>query len=451
MPQSGVLKAAEQEIQSLRKTLQELNIEHERQFEVQQALERDLKKSLKWEKLSKHLIQLMNRSFEPDIIIEIIVQELGVFFNVDRCLVILCVNGEGGEQLNLFAQYCRNETISSITQASIPWHDLGRKQREIYPSDLPDDLSKAEKAYLANNHIESAITIEIRYRRVIFGRLILQKCVAHHWTEQEISFQDTLATHIGSALYQSKLYHQEKQAKQEAEEANQQKSKVLAFVSHDFKNPLSSIDRFIHILEDDKSDILSGKHREFTGYIAEGISQLRRMVINILDKCRLAEGKVIPAPEWIELPPFLNEISHMFTALALQKNIEINLDIQYPLSRIKADPTHLRQIIINLLSNAIKYNRKNGKVFLRFYIVDETHSFIIEVEDTGPGIAPEKIPKLFVEYFRGDLSQLNLVEGSGLGLAFIKKLIELNGGNITVHSEEKVGTTFKVKMPLNLI
>lgn len=262
------------------------------------------------------------------------------------------------------------------------------------------------------------------------------------------SFQDVLATQIGSALYQSKLYQEEKQAKQEAQEANSQKSKVLSFVSHDFKNPLSSIDRFIHILEEDKSDVLSNKHREFTGYITEGIDQLRRMVMNILDKCRLADGKIIPSPEWIELETFLDEIIHMFSSLALEKNIEISIDIRHPLSKIKTDPTHLCQIIINLLSNALKYNRKNGKVFLRFYNPDDTDSFIIEVEDTGIGVAPEKMPQLFVEYFRGDLSQLNLVEGSGLGLAFIKKLIELNNGNITITSKEKVGSTFKVKLPL---
>src|SRR5689334_9634872 len=98
MPESNsmVLKAAEREIQELRKTLQELRLSHHRQFDVQQAIETELKKSLKGEKLTKHLIQLMNRSFEPAIILEIIVQELGIFFNVDRCLVILYQNDNEG-------------------------------------------------------------------------------------------------------------------------------------------------------------------------------------------------------------------------------------------------------------------------------------------------------------------------------------------------------------------
>jgi len=187
MPQSSVLQAAEQEIQSLRETLRELHFEHKRQYEVQQSLERELKKSLKWEKLSKHLIQLMNRSFEPDIIIEIIVQELGIFFNVDRCLVLLFVNdSEGIEHLNLFAQYCRDETICPVTQDAIPWHALGSKPREIYPSDSAINMAEAEKTYLENNHIKSAITIEIKYRRMTFGQLILQDCTAHHWTDEEI-------------------------------------------------------------------------------------------------------------------------------------------------------------------------------------------------------------------------------------------------------------------------
>jgi signal transduction histidine kinase len=243
------------------------------------------------------------------------------------------------------------------------------------------------------------------------------------------------------------LYQQEKQAKQEAEEANRQKSKVLSFVSHDFKNPLASMKRFIDILENDKSDLLSEKHRELIEYIAEGVYQLRNMVMDILDKARLDEGRITPITEWIEVRSFIDELKPMFSSMASQRNIKVSLECQPELTALKADPTHLRQILINLVSNAVKYNRMDGEAFLRLYKSEDGQSAVIEVQDTGLGISEEKIPQLFTEYFRGDLSQSNLVEGTGLGLAFIKKLIELHGGSIVVESEVGVGSTFKVMLP----
>lgn len=420
--------------------------------------EAELKKSLKREKLTKHLIQLMNRSFDPEIILEIIVRELGVFLDVDRCLVVLYRNETGeAENSRTFAQYCRSEAVQPVKEEEIPpaWKEVMEVgPREEYssaifnapePKQFPPDIQK----YLKRNQVQSVFAVEIKFRRVVFGRLTLHQCrYPYTWTEAEINFLEILATHIGAALYQAKLYQQEKQARQEAEEANRQKSKVLSFVSHDFKNPLDGMKRLIDNLENDNSDILSEKHRELIGYIAEGVHQLRSMVVDILDKSRLAEGKITPVPQWIETGSFTDELKPLFSAMAAQRSIEVSIEIQPELTAIKADPTHLRQILINLLSNAVKYNRINGKAFLRLYKSEDGQSAIIEVQDTGPGIPAEKIPQLFTEYFRGDLSQSNLVEGTGLGLAFIKKLIELHGGRITVESKVGTGSLFRVILPL---
>lgn len=428
------------------------------EINAQKAIAAELKKSLRREKLTKHLIQRMNRSFEPQIILEIIVQELGTFFNVDRCLIILYEKeNETDKMLQLFAQYCSSDAISPIGEEEIPnaWKEL-----------LPDSPKKEQASIVLNASeskqclsmsrpvpekypVQSAFITEIKYRGVAFGRLVLHQCrVPGTWTENDINFLEVLATHIGAALYQIKLYQQERQAKQEAEKANQQKSKILAFVSHDFKNPLASMKRFIEILENDKSDILSEKHRELIGYISEGVYQLHSLVIDILDKARLAEGKITPMPVWFELHSFIDDLKPMFSAMAAPRNIEVSIDIQADLSAIKADPTHVRQILINLVSNAVKYNRINGKVSVSFYKLETEQSVVIEVQDTGLGIAKEKIPQLFTEYFRSDLSQANQVEGTGLGLAFIKKLIELHGGTISVESELGTGSTFRVLLPL---
>ena len=89
----------------------------------------------------------------------------------------------------------------------------------------------------------------------------------------------------------------------------------------------------------------------------------------------------------------------MFATMALEQQIDISFDIQPSLIKVKADPTHLRQILINLVNNAVKYNCKEGQIFLRFYKSNTGQNFVIEVQDTGIGITHDKIPKLFIEYF----------------------------------------------------
>jgi len=239
-------------------------------------------------------------------------------------------------------------------------------------------------------------------------------------------------------------------AKQVAEEANREKSKVLSFVAHDFKNPLAAVLRFVGMLENDKNTPLSEKHRETIGYISEGVQQLRNMVMNILDKARLEEGRMVPFPEQVELQPFIDQLKPIFHDMATQRNVEVCIEIQPELINIEVDPIHLRQILINLVSNAVKYNQLNGKAFLRFSQSEDGQWAVIEVQDIGNGIPTEKIPQLFIEYYRTDLSQANKVEGTGLGLAFVKKLVELHSGSITVESEVRVGSTFRVMLPLTV-
>jgi len=154
-----------------------------------------------------------------------------------------------------------------------------------------------------------------------------------------------------------------------------------------------------------------------------------------------------PMPEQIELHFFLAKLAPVFDSLVSKKNITFNVDVA-PGLFVTADPAHLHQILINLFSNAVKYNRIKGEIFLRFYKSQDNRNVVIEVQDTGIGVSAEKLSKLFTEYFRADLSQSNPVEGDGLGLAFVKKLVELHHGVITVESKADSGSTFTISLPL---
>lgn len=234
-------------------------------------------------------------------------------------------------------------------------------------------------------------------------------------------------------------------AKQDAEEANHLKTRIMAFVAHDFKNPLIGLQRALELVEKDAGNVMDTSQHRMIKLSIESVEQLRGMVADILDKARMEEGQVIPTLEWIELHPFMSQLKPSFDSLSEKGKIEISIDIHADLKSIEADPAHFRQILINLVSNAVKYNRPEGEVLLRFSPSEDRQWFILEVQDTGEGIPQEKMDRLFTEYYR--TSQNHEVEGTGLGLAFVKKLVELHGGTITVESEVDVGSTFRVVLP----
>lgn len=288
---------------------------------------------------------------------------------------------------------------------------------------------------------------EMQMSLVIGGVLaltVLMVLTALYWNlHKEISTRQRIQEELAKSLTEAET------ARTEAENANRQKTRMLGFVSHDFKNPLAAIKRFADILEQESAGLTESQH-ELVGYILEGVQNLRSMVTDILDKVRLEEGQLVPTLEWINIQSFMEELKPSILAMAEPQNVQVHIHIPDPDLQMEVDPRFLRQILINLLSNAIKYNKPGGQVTLEFQksSAQQQRQFVgIQVRDTGIGIAKEKIPHLFTSYYRAGMPQSHAVEGSGLGLAFIKQLTEVQGGHIQVESTLGDGSTFTVLLP----
>src|SRR5262249_26545088 len=131
-----------------------------------------------------------------------------------------------------------------------------------------------------------------------------------------------------------------------------------------------------------------------------------------------------------------------------QKNVTLSLDLQKDIGAVEADPVRLKQIFFNLLNNAIKFNRDKGHVKLNVSKSDDGKWLVCEVRDTGIGIPKDKMPELFSEFFQVDSGYSRFSEGTGLGLALTRCLVNLHDGEITVESEEGVGSVFTFKIPV---
>ncbi len=233
------------------------------------------------------------------------------------------------------------------------------------------------------------------------------------------------------------------EASARAESANRAKSEFLARMSHELSTPLNSIIGFSQLVE---LDGLAPRQSEHVGYVLNAAGHLLALINEVLELARIEAGQMAISPEPVALADTIREVLALVAPLARDRDVMLRIDTA-GLARdghVHADRHRLKQVLLNLLSNAIKYNRPGGRVDVSFQIT-ETSRVRTTIADTGIGIAHEQLDKLF-EPFERLGAELTQVEGTGLGLALSKGLIEAMSGTIEVASEPGTGTAVTIEL-----
>jgi PAS domain S-box-containing protein len=235
-----------------------------------------------------------------------------------------------------------------------------------------------------------------------------------------------------------------RQAKEAAETANRAKTTFLATMSHELRTPLNAILGYAQIFSRDER--LTPQQQEGIDIIQRNGKYLLTLITDILDLSKIEADQLILYPKNFNLEEFLDNITQLFHLRAQQKGILFYENRVSPLPhKICADEKRLRQILINLLSNAVKFTQV-GQVVLTTYYQDEQITF--QVEDTGPGIAPSELEKIFLPFQQNHRN--HSVQGTGLGLTMTKKLTEKMGGQLQVMSTVGVGSRFSITLTRSL-
>ena len=242
----------------------------------------------------------------------------------------------------------------------------------------------------------------------------------------------------------------------EVKASRQAQQDFVANVSHDLKTPLTSIRGFSQALLDGAAaDQESG--RRAAQIIHEEAGRMARLVDDLLDLARIEAGQIVMAQEPVPLPELLQECADKMALLAEQSDVTIAVELEADGNLIiKGDRDRLAQVIGNLLDNALKHTPPAGRISLAGRSVveegtkrgQEPRSHVeITISDTGAGIPPEDLSRIFERFYRGDKSRTKDGKGAGLGLAIVKEIIQAHGGHVKAESVVGLGTKFTITLP----
>jgi len=253
-------------------------------------------------------------------------------------------------------------------------------------------------------------------------------------------------------------------ANEQLEAASRHKSEFLAHMSHELRTPLNSILGFSDLLLDPGFGALTEKQARFSEHIQTSGAHLLALINDLLDLSKVEAGKIECRPETCECREAIQAAVTEVRSQADMKQLDLQLYLDDAPSTLTVDPVRFKQILLNLLSNAVKFTPEGGRITVtaRLALSARTQEaapqpltppggdFVeIAVQDTGIGITPDDLPKLFQEFVRLDAARSRHIPGTGLGLLLTKKLVELHGGEIVAASEgEGRGSSFTVRLPI---
>jgi signal transduction histidine kinase len=250
---------------------------------------------------------------------------------------------------------------------------------------------------------------------------------------------------LAFALYATRLVTRLGSQNRQLRELDRMKDDFVSSVSHELRTPLTSIRGYLELVLEREAGDLTEEQERFLGIVARNADRLLRVVGDLLFVAQVDAGTIALEPGACDLEEVASEAVEAVRPAAVEKGIELALAAD-DVPELTADRARIAQVLDNLVSNAVKFTPVGGRVTVRAF--SEGNEALVEVTDTGMGIAPQDQEHLFQRFFRTAAASEEAIPGTGLGLAIVKAIVEAHGGSISVASEVGHGTTFQMRLPL---
>ncbi len=441
------------------------------------------------ETLLRGITQRIRQSLDLSIIFDTACQEIQQLLQCDRVGIFKFYpesNFNDGE----FVAESVVDGFSSAMEVHIHDHCFGEDYAAAYAQGRMQVVNDIDNAGLTDCHRDILSQFQVRANLVIpllcgnnlWGLVCIHQCVhTRQWQEHEINLVQQIANQLAIAIQQASLYAQSQQeiaerqqAQQQLTEANQQlaratrlKDEFLANMSHELRTPLNAILGLSNALKEKLLGSLTQPQLNAIGIVESSGIHLLELINDILDLSKISSGMLELKIEPASVPNLCDSSLVFIKQQAFQKEVEIYSHIPQNINKIDVEERRIKQVLINLLNNAVKFTPSGGKVSLLVAIGSgdtwqgeatipqqiramNSPAIVFQVTDTGIGIAPEDLQRLFQPFMQLDSALNRQYEGTGLGLALVKKIVELHGGQVIAESQIGIGSCFTVALPYEM-
>ncbi|PPS44290.1 GAF domain-containing protein [Chroococcidiopsis sp. TS-821] len=404
------------------------------------------------EALINKITAAIRSSLDPQDIFAAITQQLGQALHVDGCALSLWT--EEDEFVQCVGLYNRTEPASFLSPQQLPQSRspiagnpvlqlLLRTQQPVVINDLNQQPEmRGLDLPLSSPAARALLVVPLLADNTSIGSITLRSFYKpRHWQNEEIELAQAVAAQAAIAVQQSRLYQKSCALADRLLELDRQKTHFFQNISHEFRTPLTLMLAPLESAVNQKQDL----PHEQAAIALRNSRRLLRLVNQLLDLQRLDAGRMQPSFRPCDLLEFVSQIVESFRPYCEKKELELITEFN-PCPLVYLDTEKFDKVVYNLLSNAMKFTPPGGKITIRVETAGD--HCLIQVEDTGIGIAKEQIPHLFKRFHQAEAAVNRSYEGSGLGLALAKELIELHAGQISVESVYEKGSKFTVWLPI---
>ena len=417
----------------------------------------------KRESLINTITSAIRSSLDPQDIFAAITQQLGQALQVDGCILSLWTEeDEFVECVGLYDSFQHLENLRSAAPDNdlssnnhLPRQRLPYSQVSIQENPILQQMLQTHEPVVIGNvsHASSDVQgfdlpLKMPARSLMFVPLLADgKCIGsitlhegkkvRQWLPSDIDLAKAVAAQAAIAVQQSHLYQKTRQQAERLLELDKQKTEFFQNISHEFRTPITLIQGPL------ESAVAAGEGLSYSqcAIALRNSRRLLRLVNQLLDLQRLNAGRMQPSFHPCDLVEFVSQIVESFRPYCEKKRLHLITQLD-ECSTVYLDMEKFDKVVYNLLSNAMKFTPEGGTISVR--LKSERDRCILQVQDTGIGIVKEQIPHLFERFRQAEGSANRSYEGSGLGLALVKELVELHGGQVTVESVYGEGTTFSL-------
>jgi signal transduction histidine kinase len=283
------------------------------------------------------------------------------------------------------------------------------------------------------------------------GWLLVVSQTPRAWTARDRSIVRGVARDLGASLVQANAWEQQQRTLQRLRELDQAKSDFVATVSHELRTPLSSIRGYTELLRDGMLGALDGQQGKAIEVIDRNADRLLRVVGDLLTLAEVDSGASARREAWepVDLAAVVEESYRSIEPILESRSLDVRVRIGVHVPLVNGVASHLDRVVLNLMSNAVKFTEDSGTVEVGLdQELRHGAAYVVPcVRDSGIGISGDQQHRIFDRFFRSVEAQQRAIQGTGLGLAVCKAIVEAHGGEITIDSETGVGTTVTVTLP----